>query len=284
MKSIDADPRYENRTMPLSRNLIKYWNGCRKYGVCLSAILDVGMSDSKKGFYIFIAVTVIAVAVTLWGVLSMTSDDADVQDEAVPVNGYVAVSDILPASKQPMAHHVEHSQREKMDETLLYAALSDGAEPTQQMGERGSLNGALFTKYPMVYADSKYERLPHSPLIRFTDDMIWQTGENDYKVRYDAVSDQAKNISEASVALSVSPWVEYGKILGYRLVEIPDETLFSKIGLVSGDIVVTINGKVPDMEPMALMFVNMTAGKQRASEIEVDHRGVRRTIHLSAVE
>ena len=242
------------------------------------------MSDSKKGFNIFIAVTVIAIAVTLWAVLSMPDGDVGVQDEVTAVNGYADVPDILPASRQPEAHHVEHSQREKMDESLLYAALSDGAEPTQKMGERGSLNGALYTKYPMVYADTKYERLPHSPLIRFTDDMVWQTGEDDYKVRYDAVSDQAKNIREASVALSVSPRVEYGKILGFRLVEIPDETLFSKIGLVSGDIVVSINGKMPDMEPMALMFVNMVAGRQRASAIEVEHRGVRRTIHLSAVE
>ncbi len=242
------------------------------------------MSDSKKGFNIFIAVCVVAVVITVWAVVSMLSDDVEVQENAVSLNGFADVPEIMPASKQPKAHHVEHSQREKMDDSMLYAALSEGGEPTQQMGERGSLNGALFTKYPMVYADTKYERLPHSPLIRFTDDMVWKTGENDYQVRYDAVSDQAKNIREASVALSVSPRVEYGKILGYRLVEIPDETLFSKIGLVSGDIVMSINGKMPDMEPMALMFVNMTAGKQRASEIEVEHRGVRRTIHLSAVE
>ncbi len=243
------------------------------------------MKDSKSKFCIFIVVTVVAVAVCLWGLWSVHTDADEIgAAPETPVNGFVAVDNVPAASKQAVSHHVAHKQREKMDDSMLYAALSDGAEPTQKIGERGSLNGALLTKYPMVYAETRFERLPQSPLIRFTDDMVWQDGEGNYKVLHEAVSDQAKNIWEASVALNVSPRVEYGKIEGYRLVEVPEDTLFSKIGLVSGDIVMAINGKMPDMEPMALMFVNMAAGRQRTSTVEVEHRGVRRTIHLSAVE
>ena len=243
------------------------------------------MNDSRKKFCIFLAVTALAIAVCVWGVWSVHTDAEEIAAVTdAPVNGFVAVGEVPPASKRAESHHVEHKQRERMDDAMLYAALSDGSEPTQKIGERGSLNGALLTKYPMVYAETRFERLPSSPLIRFTDDMVWQDGEGNYKVLHEAVSDQAKNIWEASVALNVSPRVEYGKIQGYRLVEIPEDTLFSKIGLVSGDIVMAINGKMPDLEPMALMFVNMAAGNQRTSTVEVEHRGVRRTIHLSAVE
>ena len=239
--------------------------------------------DRKKSFIIFIAVTALAVVLCGWAVATLFDRSEETVQVVENTNGYAKMPDVPPASA--VMHHVEHQQRKSMDTTLLYAALSDDSVPTQQIGEQGSLEGAIFTTYPMVYADTKYERLPHSPLIRFTDDMIWQDGSaNDFRVLRDAVYDQAQNIQEASIALNVSARVEYGKIQGYRLVEIPEDTLFSKLGLVSGDIVLSINGTMPDMEPMALMFVNMVAGKQGASTIEVEHRGVRRTIHLRVAE
>ena len=171
-----------------------------------------------------------------------------------------------------------------MDDTKLVEALDSGGMPTQNLGERGSLEGALVTKSPMKLAQSSYAYLPDSPLLEFTDDMIWKEGENTYVVKKDAISIQARHIQEASVALSVSPRVEWEKTTGYRLVEIPENSLFSKLGMVSGDIVVSINGAMPDMEPMALMFVNMVAGKRGASTIVVEHRGVKRTIELRAAE
>ncbi|MCL2325712.1 MAG: hypothetical protein FWC40_04345, partial [Proteobacteria bacterium] len=166
---------------------------------------------------------------------------------------------------------------------LMMEALEEGFMPTQQVGEMGSLQGVLDTIYPMVYAETKYERLPGSPLIRFTDDMIWQSGDS-YYVKRDAMEDQARHIQEASIALSVSPRIEMGQTTGYRLVEIPPDTLFSKIGMVSGDIILTINGTKPDMEPMALMFVNMVAGTHGMSTIQVEHRGVKRTLTIRASE
>ena len=230
------------------------------------------------------AAVALAGVVGVWGLVSLCDDAPEVGE--IPVNGYAAVENVPPASHFSRKETVKPAQKApEMDAAMMQMALMAGAEPTQKVGEHGSLNGELHTKTPMVYAETKYERLPDSPLIRFTDDMIWQDGSaNDFRVLKDAVYDQAQNIMEASVALSVSPRVEYGKIQGYRLVEIPNDTLFSKLGLVSGDIVMSINGTMPDMEPMALMFVNMVAGQQGASTIEVEHRGVRRTIHLRAAE
>ena len=114
--------------------------------------------------------------------------------------------------------------------------------------------------------------------------MIHQEGDDVYVAKRDALVDQAKHIQEASIALSVSPRVEMEKTTGYRLVEIPSRTLFSKLGMVSGDVVVSINGTLPDMEPMALMFVNMAAGKTGESTVVYEHRGVKRTIKLRASE
>ena len=197
-------------------------------------------------------------------------------------------ADVAPASNllhaEPTPVKPVHVSASKPDFGKLEASLADGATPTQDVGERGSLNGALYTDSPITYHESKYERLPNSPLYLFTDDMIWRENEDTFAAKKDALVDQSRHIQEASIALSVSPRVEYGKTTGYRLVEIPEGTIFSKMGMISGDVVVSINGALPDMEPMALMFVNMAAGKQGLSTIVVDHRGVERTIHLKAVE
>ena len=253
------------------------------------------MSDKgkKKGFYLFCAIVVIAVAMCVYGYLSLDQEQPEVQAYSEPM-GKVEVGEVPPSTeilkrrmKMPEITQSEITQPEitQMDDTLFQESLSEGAIPTQDVGERGSLEGAIRTNNPLVYPETKYERLENSPLLRFTDEMIWKNGsDNEFKVKRDAIQDQAKTIQESSIALNVAPRVEMGKIKGYRLVEIPPDTLFAKMGMVSGDIVLTINGRMPDMEPMALMFVNMVAGKQGATTIEVEHRGEKRTIRLQAAD
>ena len=238
------------------------------------------------GFYIFIGLTVVFVGVCIWSYVVAHDTEKHYAIPETP-EGYIRTqvmpdNDETGPSRQAKAS-VEIAETSP-DKTLLNQSLEDGFTPTQETGELGSKNGALFTNYPMNYKPTKYERLANSPLLVFTDDMIWPTGTDTYSVKKDAMRDQAKTTQEASVALSISPQVEYEKTLGYRLVEIPEGTLFSKLGMVSGDVIVSINGTIPDMEPMALMFINMVAGKRGASTIVVDHRGKKRTIQLSAVE
>ena len=241
------------------------------------------MDNKKKGFIIFCLALVVMAALCVAGYL-LTGPD-ELEPQKIPeLVGKVDVEIKEPATHR-LRQTIEAPALPPVDNTAKVESIKEGAVPTQEVGERGSLEGAVVTDYPMKYPETQYERLPDSPLIKFTDEMIWQDGsENDFKVKRDAIQDQANTIQEASIALSVSPRVEMGKVLGYRLVEIPADTLFSKMGLVSGDIVLSINGRMPDMEPMALMFVNMTAGKQGASTIEVEHRGVKRTIRLRASE
>ena len=243
------------------------------------------MSDKgqKKGFYFFCAILVIAVALCIYGYLSLDQDQPEVQSFSEPL-GKVDVGEV-PPSTEILKRRLEMPEITQMDDALFRESLSEGAIPTQEVGERGSLEGAIRTDYPLIYPETKYERLENSPLLKFTDEMIWKNGsDNEFKVKRDAIQDQAKTIQEASIALNVAPRVEMGKIEGYRLVEIPPDTLFAKMGMVSGDIVLTINGRMPDMEPMALMFVNMVAGKQGATTIEVEHRGEKRTIKLLAAD
>ncbi|MBQ9242565.1 MAG: hypothetical protein IJ165_04980 [Proteobacteria bacterium] len=244
------------------------------------------MDGKKRSFYLFCAVIAGLLGLVVWGIVSMHEPEIE-SLEAELDTGKVEFDEPVPPALELMGRKHEKPQPEtlsRFDETKLFDSLREGAIPTQDVGEKGSLEGALVTKYPLVYPETKYERLPNSPLIVFTDDMIWSTGENAYSVKRDAMRDQARTSQEASIALSISPQVEYEKTLGYRLVEIPEGTLFSKLGMVSGDVIVSINGTIPDMEPMALMFIQMVAGKQGASTIVVDHRGKKRTIQLSAVE
>ncbi len=247
------------------------------------------MQARGRGFYLFVGMIVCLVLISIWAVVSLMGAEKS-QDRSEPLELDVVEADVPPASEligkkfKPKEKASQKIPEKRMDDSLLLDSLKDGAIPTQEVGERGSMEGALATKYPMVYAPSKYERLPDSPLLIFTDDMIWQEGDDTFVAKRDALVDQSKHIQEASIALSVSPRVEMEQTTGYRLVEIPQRTLFSKLGMVSGDVVVSINGTLPDMEPMALMFVNMAAGKQGVSTLVYEHRGEKRTIKLRASE
>ncbi len=242
----------------------------------------------KTGFYIFCALAVLLVASLCW--MFMDSGDDQNSEQNTAKTAVVAADEDVPPARVLLGQDVKQvalnnpETPKAFDEKLFVESLETGGVPTQDIGEKGSLEGAIATNYPMVYAPSKFDRLPDSPLIKFTDDMIHPDGKDGFLANKEALVDQAKHIQEASIALSVSPRVEMGKTTGYRLVEIPSDTLFSKMGMVSGDIIVSINGRLPDMEPMALMFVNMAAGKQGVSTIVVDHRGTERTIQLRATE
>ena len=242
---------------------------------------------SSRSFYLFCFMLVLLVLVSIWGGVSLlqTSEDSTVSE---PLELDIVEADAPPAS-QVLSQQFKPTVTTDTpviahNEALFLDSLQKDFLPTQDVGEKGSLEGALATNYPMVYTESKYERLPDSPLFIFTDDMIWKEGDDTFVAKRDALADQAKHIQEASIALSVSPRVETEQTTGYRLVEIPDRTLFSKMGMVSGDVIVSINGTLPDMEPMALMFVNMAAGKQGVSTIVYEHRGVKHKIQLRASE
>ena len=242
------------------------------------------MKTKGQGFYIFCVLAVVLIGMIAWGIVSIWDADDDPAEPSGSTQQAMDVEKVVPVPAPTSPAPKVVPKRDVADDTKLVEALRDGGLPTQEMGEHGSLEGALVTKTPMKLTQSQYNYLPDSPLLEFTDDMIWKSGENTYTVKKDAVSIQARHIQEASIALNVSPRVEWEKTTGYRLVEIPDKSLFSKLGMVSGDIIVSINGAMPDMEPMALMFVNMVASKRGASTIVVEHRGVQRTIELRAAE
>lgn len=243
------------------------------------------MKKEKRGFYIFCVVVCVVCVVAIWGLVEMMggtepepASEPDVAPARVQLLEQASNRDEVKTTTVARPLHL----RREMDDLLKVQSIAEGAEDTQGGGEHGSLEGAIFTDTLMVYEATNYRYLPHSPLIEFTDDMIRQSGENTYYIKKDAMQAQAQHIQEASIALSVSPRVEWEKTTGYRLVEIPENTLFSKLGMVSGDIIVSINGVIPDMEPMALMFVNMVAGKRGHSTVVVEHRGVKRTLELQA--
>lgn len=238
------------------------------------------------GFYIFIGLACALVGVCIWAWTSIepqgpqNDPQADTPETALlPQNQ----ENEAVASKQATHADVEIIDTTQ-DEALLDESLREGFLPTQETGELGSRNGALHTKAPMNYKPTQYERLKDSPLLIFTDDMIWQDDSGVFYAKKDAMADQAFHYQESAIALSVAPKYEKGQLTGYRLVEIPDNTLFAKLGLVSGDAILSINGTKPDMEPMALTFVNMVAGKYGKTTIEVEHRGKKRKIEIRAAE
>ena len=235
----------------------------------------------KKGrsFYVFCAMAAACLGLAVWAVVP--EDEPATKIEAQTEQSGASERDPVPPATEILAHQKPAA---KPDDALFLEALREGNVPTQQLGEQGSLDGALVTREPMVYADSKYNYLPQSPLIEFTDDMIRPDGKGGFIVKRDAMQAQARHIQEASIALSVSPRVEYEKTTGYRLVEIPENTLFSHIGMESGHVIVSIHGGMPDMEPMALMFVNMVAGQRGASTVVIEHQDIKRTMELRAAE
>ena len=238
------------------------------------------------GFYIFISLVVVLVGVCIWS-YRVTHDEGGHYDIPATPDGYIQTQ-VMPdeeeTSPKPSARASVEIANSTPDDTMLEQSLEDGYMPTQETGELGSKNGALYTNYPMNYKPTKYERLPNSPLLIFTDDMIWKAEDGVFYAKKDAMADQAFHYQESAIALSVAPKYEKGQLAGYRLVEIPEGTLFAKLGLVSGDAILSINGTKPDMEPMALAFVNMVAGKQGQTTIEVEHRGNKRKIQIRAAE
>ena len=239
------------------------------------------------GFYIFIVLCCCLVGISVWAF--MASDTSEFQDDLLKqTEGYIHTQSVPTdndrTAKQPEPAKATLEIAEQTTNELFQNSLEDGFIPTQETGELGSNNGAIHTKYPLNYKPSKYERLADSPLLIFTDDMIWQGSDGIFYAKKAAMADQAYHYQESAIALSVAPKYEKGQLAGCRLVEIPDGTLFAKLGLVSGDAILSINGTKPDMEPMALAFVNMVAGKQGKTTIEVEHRGKKRQIEIRAAE
>lgn len=242
------------------------------------------MRKQKPSFYFFVATTLLLSVLLVWWLIARMDESTDVHQTNTPQTADKKLP--APEANKPTSRQAElaaaapaHAKRFEM----LDDSLREGYAPTQELGETGSLLGVLDTNYPMVYADTKYERIKGSPLIRFTDDMIWRDGEA-FIVKRDAMFDQANHIQETSIALSISPRIELGQTTGYRIVEIPDGTLFTKLGLLPGDVIVDINGMHPDTEQMALMFVNMVAGKQGRTKVTIESRGKKRILDIRAAE
>lgn len=237
--------------------------------------------DLRKVFIISIlAVIGIALVVFYFGKTEEPSAQKGVEQAAKRIAKDQSQS--RGARVQAMAQGQDAVAAKGQDRRLFLESLEKGYVPTQETGEMGSAHGVLTPDSGMLYAPTKYERLADSPLLRFTDEMIWREGD-DYVVKRDAVRDQGLHLQEASIALSVSARIEWGQLTGYRLVEVPEGTLFSKLGIVSGDVVLSINGGKPDMEVMALMFVNMVA-KHGKSVLELEHQGQVRKIVIRAAE
>lgn len=269
------------------QSLRKLKNGCTCL-LILCAFFAWGERVKKSiGFYIFISLVVVLVGVCIWSYVVTHDEDVVHYDIPKTPDGYIQTQvmpdeeKVSPKSRGGASVEVVDTA---LDGALLDQTLNEGYFPTQDIGELGSKNGALYTDYPMNYKPTKYERLPNSPLLIFTDDMIWKAEDGVYYAKRDAMADQAFHYQESAIALSVAPKYEKGQLAGYRLVEIPEGTLFAKLGLVSGDSILSINGTKPDMEPMALAFVNMVAGKQGRTTIEVEHRGKKSTIQIRAAE
>lgn len=241
------------------------------------------------GFYIFFCLIIAVIGVIGWVIWEMVREP-----EAEPISEIPPEAVNYIRTQAPSRDAVKKADREtasldieptrERDNQKLVESLEEGFIPTQEVGEMGSREGVLVTKYPMNYKPTKYERIENSPLLLFTDDMIRKTGDNTYSVKRDAIADQAYHYQEAAIALSISPRMKEGQIDGFRFVEIPDGTLFSKLGMTSGDVLLSINGTLPDMEPMALAFMTMVAGKQGKSTIVVEHKNKKRTIQIQATE
>lgn len=252
------------------------------------------MRNRKPSFYFFITTILLLASFIVWwfvansrtSALNEQSSKSDILEDASAhevTASQVPALEESPATAERKAVKSTQTPVQERNQDLFDESLRQGYFPTQDIGEMGSLMGILDTNYPMVYADSKYERIEGTPLIRFTDDMIWREGET-FVVKRDAMSDQARHIQETSIALSVAPRIEFGETTGYRVVEIPDGTLFSQLGILPGDVILTVNDSKPDTEQMALMFVNMVAGKQGKTKLTIESRGKKRTLDIRASE
>ncbi len=151
---------------------------------------------------------------------------------------------------------LNQAQEQDARDALRVDSLRRGYVPTQEVGEVGSREGRL--EMDTKYEASKYERLEESPLLYFTDQMVQVTPYEDGRLivaEKEALALQGKNLPECTLAMSVSMRIQRGKVTGCRLTEIPVDTLFYRMGMRSGDIVVSVNESVPDIEQACLDFV-----------------------------
>ncbi|MSP71606.1 MAG: hypothetical protein EXR76_05400 [Myxococcales bacterium] len=106
---------------------------------------------------------------------------------------------------------------------------------------------------------------------------VRKTGANSYEIDVDFIKEQMNNLNELARQARVIPHYRDGKPQGFKLVGVRPGSLYSHLGVRSGDVIKGINGEEITSPNKALELVDKLQ-KPGQWSIEIERRGKRQTM------
>lgn len=119
-----------------------------------------------------------------------------------------------------------------------------------------------------------------TPFIRVDDSMVNAgTQEGMFVVNRDVAKTQAEFVGKLADGMGLAEQLDNGEKLGFRVGSIAPGSLFEKVGIQGGDIIVSVDGARPETKEQAVGFVSDLA-REGEVIVEIDRRGERRKVKL----
>ncbi|OIP43680.1 MAG: hypothetical protein AUK47_02195 [Deltaproteobacteria bacterium CG2_30_63_29] len=119
-----------------------------------------------------------------------------------------------------------------------------------------------------------------TPFIRVDDSMV-QAGEREgsFLIDKEVAKTQAEFTGKLAEGMGLAEQLENGDNLGFRIGSIAPGSLFEKVGMQGGDIILSVDGQRPETKEQAAGFVTDLAMEGEVI-VEIDRRGERRQVKL----
>jgi general secretion pathway protein C len=92
---------------------------------------------------------------------------------------------------------------------------------------------------------------------------VRKVGANAYEIPQNELNEAFENLSEISTQARMVPAFEDGKPIGFRVFSVRPNSVFSKIGLENGDIIMRVNGyDLNSPEKVLEMYPKLKTGQE----------------------
>ncbi len=90
----------------------------------------------------------------------------------------------------------------------------------------------------------------------FNKDLVKKVGTNRYEIDRSAVNEAMEDLGALSRQIRIRPHSKSGKMVGFRILRVQNNTMFDAIGLQRGDILQSVNGETVDNAGAALQLLD----------------------------
>ncbi|MDX9722835.1 MAG: hypothetical protein RBU37_18950 [Myxococcota bacterium] len=116
------------------------------------------------------------------------------------------------------------------------------------------------------------ESVPESALA------VRRIADDQYVIPRSLAAEQARNRATLAVQTRTGAYIANGAMQGYRLNDIAEDSFLSQLGLMSGDVILSINGQKPGSEEGSLQFLDLVQSGEVT--VEIDRRGQNRQLRI----